>query len=163
MAEKTKERDASLLEKDLKKIISVLRKNFPNWEEYTDCSYSFYDKNGNQLFKLETGVNEEIFEKAKSILQKEFSNLKYDRYIEYSIGDIRIFVHHHPEEEDIREEYNISLRKYPTQPRLDKKISKVLAKVTPELGDSYFYDPSNHASKWRLDYTNPNNLDLHIS
>ncbi len=159
MVEKTEERDASLLEKDLKKIISVLRKNFPTWSLANSSSYTFYDKNEkNASFGLEAGnfANEKIFEKAKLILHGEFPNLKYKKHMEYDIGNITIFTH------DISG-YEISLRKYPTQPELDKKISKVLTQAIPELGNSYFYDSHNHASKWRLNYTNPNNLDLHIS
>lgn len=161
MAERNKERDVSLLENDLKKIISVLRKNFPKWKLENCCRYSFYkkDKKNNRKASFclegESFVDEKYFERAISVLQQEFPNFRYERDIMYKVGNMNIYVH------NFEGKHEIYLRKH-TDEELDKKISKVLSKSIQGLENSYSYDDYNDVTKGHIFYTNPDNIDLKI-
>ncbi len=158
MAKKNKERDVSLLENDLKEIITTLRKNFPKWDLENCCNYRFYKKNNRKAsfcLEGESFADEKDFERAVSVLQEEFPNFGYKRKIRYEVGNMSIYVH------NFEGKHEISLRKYADE-ELDKKIGKVLSKAIPKLRNSYFYDDWNDITRWSLHYANPNNIDLKI-
>lgn len=157
MVKRYKKRDISLLESDVKKIISVLRKNFPEWRLENHCSYIFYKKNSdNSAFSLEGNnfADEKDFDRAASILQRKFPHLIFNRSIMYEVGPLSIYVH------NIGGRHSIMLRHRSSE--LDEDITKVLTRATPELGGGYSYDSHNDASKWSLRYINSNNIKLNI-